>query len=85
MEIAGRSIEAELARVGRWAGTAHDWDLAQELDTCKQSRDSIQRQIGLLGIESDRRNYDSLVSRNKFNQAHIDVIELEIMKRRGMF
>jgi len=85
MEIAQKSIESELARARRWVGTARDWDLARELDTCKQSRDSFQRQIGLLGIESDRRNYDSLVSRNEFNQVRIDIIEVEIMKRRGMF
>ncbi len=85
MEIATKSIETEPARAKKWAGVARDWDLARELDQCKQSRDSFQRQIGLLRIESDRRNYDSLVSRNTFNQVRIDAIELEIMKRRGIF
>jgi hypothetical protein len=85
MEIERKSIEAELSEAKKWAGVARDWDLARELDTCKQSRDSFQRQIGLLGADTDWRSYDSLVSRNKFNQMRIDVIEVEIMKRRGRF
>ena len=79
----GTKSEAELARAKRWAGTARDWDLARELDTCKQTRDSCQRQIGLLAIETDQSNYDSLMSRNTLNQQRIDVIEQEIVKRKG--
>lgn len=84
MEKVAQSIEAERGRTRRWARTARDWDLARELDNCKQSRDSLQRQIGLLGIESDYNSYETLVTRSNFCQARIDVIELEIMKRRGL-
>lgn len=85
MEIGTKSFEVELLRAKRWAGTARDWDLAHELDTCKQTRDSCQRRIGLLTIEPDQREYDSLVSRNTLNQQRIDVIEEEIVKRKGRF
>jgi hypothetical protein len=85
MENEKKSIEAELSRAKKWAGIARDWDLARELDACKQTRDSFQRQIGLLGAESNWKSYDSPVSRNAFNQLRIDAIELEIMKRRRRF
>lgn len=85
MEIGAKSIEAERLSAKKWAGSARDWDLARELDVCKESRDSFQRQIGLLGAESNWKSYDSLVSRNAFNQMRIDAIELEIMKRRRRF
>jgi hypothetical protein len=85
MEIAAKSSEVELVRAKRWAGTARDWDLARELDVCKQTRDSFQRQIGLLNIDNDQSNYNSLTSRNNMNQQRIDVIENEINKRRGRF
>jgi len=84
METAKKTIENEFVRAKKWAGAARDWDLARELDTCKQSRDSFQRQIGLLGIKSDQKSYDSLISRNEFNQVRIDAIEIEITKRRGI-
>ena len=85
MEIAIKSQETELLRAKRWAGKARDWDLARELDVCKQTRDSCQRQIGLLTIETDQSNYNSLISRNTINQQRIDVIEEEIVKRKGRF
>ena len=84
MEIGAKS-EAERLRAKRWAGTARDWDLSQELDKCKQTRDSCQRQLGLLTIGTDQSNYDSLISRNMLNQQRIDVIEEEINKRKGRF
>ncbi len=78
------STEAELVRAKKWAVAARDWDLARELDLCKQTRDSFQRQIGLLGVDCNPSSYRALVSRNELNQTRIDVIEIEIMKRRGM-
>jgi hypothetical protein len=82
MEIAAKPIEQEIARAKKWSSSAPDWDLALELDTYKQSRDSVQRQIGLLPIASDHAIYDNLVSRNSINQRWIEIIELEIMRRR---
>ncbi len=79
----GSKSEVELVRAKRWAGTARDWDLARELDTCKQTRDSCQRQIGLLPIKTDQSDYNSLISRSTLNQQRIDVIEEEIVRRKG--
>lgn len=84
MEPVTKSIEAEIARAKRWAGAARDWDLARELDVCKETRDSLQRRIGLLGLEGDQNNYYSLVLRNRLNQVRIDAVEIEIMKRRKL-
>jgi hypothetical protein len=83
META-KSIEQEIVRAKKWSRSAPDWDLARELDACKQSRDSVQRQIGLLAINSDHNVYDRLVSRNSLNQQRIEIIELE-MRRRHRF
>jgi hypothetical protein len=78
-----KSLETESTRAIRWASAARDWDLARELDSCKLARDSCQRQIGLLAIDTDLKAYDSLMFRNVLNQQRIDVIEKEIGKRRG--
>jgi hypothetical protein len=85
METGSKTFEVELLRSKRWAGLARDWDLARELDSCKQNRDSCQRQIGLMTIGTDQVNYDSLISQSKINQQRIDVIEEEIMKRKGRY
>ncbi len=82
METATKSLEQETLRARKWASVARDWDLARELDSCKQSRDSFQRQIGLLAIDTDRGTYDSLISRSSINQQRIEIIEIEISKRK---
>lgn len=82
MQNAKRSIEEKRVQVQKWASFARDWDLARELDSCKQSRDSFQRQIGLLVIDSHSGDYESLISRNSINQERIEIIEMEISKRK---
>jgi hypothetical protein len=82
MVILAKPVDSELSRITRWAKSAKDWDLARELDTCKETRDSCQRQIGLLPIDNQS-SYDSLASKNRLNQQRIEVIEQEIFKRRG--
>jgi hypothetical protein len=83
MKSVAKPAETELLRTRRWASSAGDWDLARELDSCRETRDSCQRQIGLLALDSDQSAYDSLISRNLVNQQRMDVIELEITKRKG--
>ena len=85
MNSEAKSIETELLRAKRWASSAHDWDLARELDSCKETRDSCQRQIGLLTVDKDQNYYETLISRNQLNEQRIDAIEQEINKRRGRF
>ncbi len=82
METPSAQFEAEAMRARRWAGAARAWDLARELDSCKQMRDSFQRQIGLLDVASDQKIYHTLISRSTLNQQRIDIIEGEIMKRK---
>ena len=77
-----KSPDHERARVKKWASSARDWDLARELDSCKQSRDSFQRQIGLLPFNNDNATFDSLTLQNSINQRRIDIIELEMWKRK---
>jgi len=85
MEAVSKSLERETLRSTKWASSAHDWDLARELDACKESRDSLQRQLGLLAINSDRNAYESLVSQNSINQRRIEIIEIEITRRKHRF
>jgi hypothetical protein len=82
MQYARRSPQEKRVQVQKWASSARDWDLARELDSCKHSRDSFQRQIGLLAIDSHRGDYESLISRNSVNQERIEIIEMEISKRK---
>ncbi len=83
-KLGAKSFEEETMRAKRWVSSARDWDLERELDSCKLARDSCQRQIGLLTMnETDLLTYNTLISRNMLNQERIDVIEIEIMKRKG--
>ncbi|MFI5421495.1 MAG: hypothetical protein ACHQ1H_11060 [Nitrososphaerales archaeon] len=82
METPSVPFEAEALRARRWAGAARVWDLARELDSCKQIRDSFQRQIGLLDVAADQGIYHTLISRSTLNQQRIDIIEGEMMKRK---
>jgi hypothetical protein len=81
MGILAKPVDSELSRIIRWAKSANDWDLARELDSFKETRDSCQRQIGLLPIDNQS-SFDSLTSKNRLNQQRIEVIEQEIFKRR---
>jgi len=83
MEIGVKRVEFDLEVTKRWATSARDWDLSRELDSCAQTRDSCFRQIGLEKIGGDQSNYDRLVSRVELNQRRIDVIQSEILKRKG--
>ncbi len=85
MEVVSKSLEREILRSTKWASSAYDWDLARELDACKESRDSLQRQLGLLTLNSDNTAYDSLISRNSINQRRIEIIEIEITRRKHRF
>jgi hypothetical protein len=85
MESGLKAKESDLARTKRWASSAQNWDLARELDNYKDEHNSCQRQIGLLTVDSDQKNYHDLISRSELNQRRIDVIEQEISKRRGRF
>jgi len=78
-----KTLESETIRATRWATLARDWDLARELDSCKLARDSCERQIGLLAIDTDLKDYNALRSLHTSNQQRIDVIEKEIGKRKG--
>jgi hypothetical protein len=83
MKTAVTPMEFDLPGTKRWAALARNWDLSTELDVCAQTRDSCLRQIGLEKIGDDQTNYDRLVSRADLTQQRIDVINLEIIKRKG--